>query len=67
MVVIPRAESAHFVVMSPAASIAQASLIRPLRVSLPSADSIQSIRSLRLVGVRFPHCAFAIGAAPMAL
>lgn len=58
---------AYLIIMSPAASIAQASLIRPLRVSRPSADSIQSIRSLRLVGVRSPHCAFAVGAAPMAL
>lgn len=64
MVATPRAETAHYVIMSPVASIAQASLIRPLRVSRPSADSIQLIRSLRSVGVRSPHWAFAVGAAP---
>src|SRR6266404_5558743 len=51
----------------PAASIEQALSILRLRVSGCLAESIQLIKSLRAIGVRSLHFAFASGAAARAL
>src|SRR6266446_4381915 len=51
----------------PAISIEQAFSIRRLRVSGCLAESIQLIKSLRAIGVRSLHLAFAIGVAARAL
>src|SRR5438128_6896628 len=51
----------------PAISIEQAFSIRRLRVSGCLAESIQLIKSLRAIGVRSLHRAFAIGVAARAL